>query len=303
MAVKKVIVVVNGVETELSYDSTSGAYLKQLTAPSKSSWNNNSGHYYPVTAKAEDTAGNISTVNDTHATLGNSLKLDVDEKTAPVSTITAPTAGQKLINAKPTVTWKVTDNDSGVNPDTISITIDSGSKITAGITKTAITGGYQCSYAIPTALADGSHTVKVDATDYDGNKATQRTVTFTVDTVPPQLSVTSPTNNLATNNKTVTVAGTTNDATSSPCTVTVKLNSGTATAVTVGNNGAFSTTLTLVEGSNTIVVTSTDSAGKSSSVTRTVLLDTKAPVIKEVTYSKNPVSTGEVFTIYVKVED
>lgn len=210
---------------------------------------------------------------------------------------------QKLINAKPTVSWKVTDNDSGVNPDTIAITIDSGSKVTAGITKTAITGGYQCSYAIPSALVDGSHTVKVDATDYDGNKATQRAVSFTVDTVPPQLSVTSPTNNLATNNKTVTVAGTTNDATSSPCTVTVKLNSGTAAAVEVGSNGAFSTTLTLVEGTNTIVVTSTDSAGKVSSVTRTILLDTKAPVIKEVTYSKNPVSTGEVFTIYVKVED
>ena len=303
MAVKKVVVIVNGVESELSYDSASGKYFKELTAPSKSSWNNNSGHYYPVTAKAEDTAGNMATANDTHATLGNALKLDVDEKTSPVSTITSPTAGQKLINAKPTVSWKVTDNDSGVNPDTIAITIDSGSKVTAGITKTAITGGYQCSYAIPSALADGSHTVKVDATDYDGNKATQRAVSFTVDTVPPQLSVTSPTNNLATNNKTVTVAGTTNDATSSPCTVTVKLNSGTAAAVEVGSNGAFSTTLTLVEGTNTIVVTSTDSAGKASSVTRTVLLNTKAPVIKEVTYSKNPVSTGEVFTIYVKVED
>ena len=303
MAVKKVVVIVNGVESELSYDSASGKYFKELTAPSKSSWNNNSGHYYPVTAKAEDTAGNMATANDTHATLGNALKLDVDEKTSPVSTITSPTAGQKLINAKPTVSWKVTDNDSGVNPDTIAITIDSGSKVTAGITKTAITGGYQCSYAIPSALVDGSHTVKVDATDYDGNKATQRAVSFTVDTVPPQLSVTSPTNNLATNNKTVTVAGTTNDATSSPCTVTVKLNSGTAAAVEVGSNGALSTTLTLVEGTNTIVVTSTDSAGKASSVTRTVLLDTKAPVIKEVTYSKNPVSTGEVFTIYVKVED
>lgn len=303
MAVKKVVVIVNGVETELSYDSASGNYFKQLTAPSKSSWNNNSEHYYPVTAKAEDTAGNIAIANDTDTTLGNSLKLDVDEKTAPVSTITTPTAGQKLINAKPTVTWKATDNDSGVDPDTIAITIDSGSKVTAGITKTAITGGYQCSYTVPSALSDGSHTVKVDATDFDGNKATQRTVTFTIDTVPPQLSVTSPTNNLATNNKTVTVAGTTNDVTSSPCTVTVKLNSGAAAAVTVGNNGAFSTTLTLIEGSNTIVVTSTDAAGKSSSVTRTVLLDTKAPVIKEVTYSKNPVSTGEVFTIYVKVED
>ena len=92
-----------------------------------------------------------------------------------------------------------------------------------------------------------------------------------VDTVPPTLNVTSPAEGLVTNNATVTVKGTTNDATSSP--VTVKVN---GTAVTVDASGNFSTTVTLTEGSNTITVVATDSAGKATTVTRKVTLDTKA---------------------------
>ncbi len=90
-----------------------------------------------------------------------------------------------------------------------------------------------------TALADGSHTIKIDASDFDGNAATQKTVTFKIDTVPPTLSITAPADKLVTNKTAVTVTGTTNDATSSPVTVTVKLNSGTAETVTVGSDGTL----------------------------------------------------------------
>lgn len=303
MAVKTVQAIINGTTTTLTLNSSTGLYEGNVTAPSKSSYNVNSGHYYPVTIKATDDAGNTTTVNDTDSSLGSSLKLTVKEKTAPVITITSPTESAKLTNNKPTIQWKVTDADSGVNPGTIGITIDSGSKITSGITKTAITNGYQCSYAVSTALSDGSHTIKINASDYDGNAATQKTVNFSVDTVPPTLSVTSPANNLITNSQTITVAGTTNDATSSPVTLTMKLNSGTAETVTVGSNGAFSKSLTLAEGTNTIVITAKDSAGKTSSITRTVTYDADAPVISEVSVTPNPASTGDVLSISVKVTD
>ena len=303
MAVKTVQAIINGTTTTLTLNSSTGLYEGNVTAPSKSSYNVNSGHYYPVTIKATDDAGNTTTVNDTDSSLGSSLKLTVKEKTAPVITITSPTESAKLTNNKPTIQWKVTDADSGVNPGTIGITIDSGSKITSGITKTAITNGYQCSYAVSTALSDGSHTIKINASDYDGNAATQKTVNFSVDTVPPTLSVTSPANNLITNSQTITVAGTTNDATSSPVTLTMKLNSGTAETVTVGSNGAFSKSLTLAEGTNTIVITAKDSAGKTSSITRTVTYDADAPVISEVSVIPNPASTGDILSISVKVTD
>lgn len=303
MAVKTVQAIINGTTTTLTLNSSTGLYEGNVTAPSKSSYNVNSGHYYPVTIKATDDAGNTTTVNDTDSSLGSSLKLTVKEKTAPVITITSPTESAKLTNNKPTIQWKVTDADSGVNPGTIGITIDSGSKITSGIVKTAITNGYQCSYAVSTALSDGSHTIKINASDYDGNAATQKTVNFSVDTVPPTLSVTSPANNLITNSQTITVAGTTNDATSSPVTLTMKLNSGTAVTVTVGSNGAFSKSLTLAEGTNTIVITAKDSAGKTSSITRTVTYDADAPVISEVSVTPNPASTGDILSISVKVTD
>lgn len=303
MAVKTVQAVINGQTYNLTLNSSTGKWEATITAPSKSSYTQ-SGHYYPVTVKSTDDAGNLTTKDATDSTLGASLQLKVKEKVAPVITITYPTAGSYITNSKPTIKWKVTDEDSGVNPATIGITIDSGSKVTGDtITKTAVTGGYECTYTPSTALSDGSHTIKIDASDNDGNAATQKSVTCTVDTVPPTLSITSPANGLVTNNAAVTVKGTTNDATSSPVKVTIKLNSGTAESVTVTSDGSFSKALTLAAGTNTITVVATDSAGKSTTVTRTVKLDTTAPVIKSVTMTPNPVDCGKTFVISVEVTD
>ena len=304
MAVKTTQAIINGVTTTLTYNSSTGKWEATITAPSKSSYNNNDGHYYPVTIKATDEAGNLTTKDDTDSVLGASLKLKVKEKVAPVSTITYPSASALITNNKPTITWKVTDDDSGVNPDTIGITIDSGSKVTGStITKTAITGGYQCSYTPSTALADGSHTIKIDASDNDGNAASQKSVAFKIDTVPPTLNVTAPVAGLITNKAACTVTGVTNDITSSPVSVTVKLNNGAAEAVAVGADGSFSKSLTLAAGTNTITIVSTDSAGKSTTVTRTVILDTVAPTIKSVTLTPNPVDAGKTYVISVEVTD
>lgn len=184
------------------------------------------------------------------------------------------------------------------------MTIDSGSKITGdAITKTAITNGYQCTYTPTTALSDGSHTIKFDASDHDDNAAAQKSVTFKVDTVPPTLSVTAPTEDLVTNKAACTVTGKTSDVTSGPVIVTVKLNNGTAAEATVGSDGSFSKALTLVEGENTITVVARDGAGKTTTVTRTVILDTSAPVIQSVTITPNPVDAGKTFIISVEVAD
>lgn len=297
MALKTVQAIIDGVTTTLTYNSSSGKYEATVTAPSKSSFNQ-SGGYYNVTIKATDTAGNVTTKDGTDSTLGASLKIYVKEKVAPVLSFLNPTSGAYIITNKPTIRFKVTDDDSGVKSDSIAITIDSGSKITSGITKTAISGGYECSYTPTTALSDGSHTVKINATDNDGNAATQQSVQFKIDTVPPTLTVLAPVDGLVTNNKSLTVSGTTNDATSSP--VSVKVN---GTAVSVASNGAFTTSVTLNEGTNTITIIATDSAGKSSTVTRSVILDTKAPKITAVTLTPNPVDGGKTFVISATVSD
>lgn len=302
MAVKTVQAVINGQTYNLTRNSGTGKYEATITAPNKSSYGQ-ANHYYDVTIKATDDAGNVTTKNSSDATLGNSLKLYVKEKVAPTQTITYPTSSALITNNKPAITWEVKDNDSGINPNSIGITINSGTKITSGITKTPITGGYRCSYTSASPLNEGNNVIKVDCADNDGNAATQVSVTFKVDTVPPTLNITSPAQGLITNESTVTVKGTTNDATSSPVLVVIKVNDGEDISVTVGSNGSFTKNVTLVEGNNTIKVIATDSAKKQTTVTRTVELDTKPPVFGAVTLTPNPVDSGKTFVISVEVTD
>lgn len=173
-----------------------------------------------------------------------------------------------------------------------------GAKVTTAFTKTAVTDGYECSYTPGTALADGAHTVSIEASDYDGNAASAKTVSFTVDTIPPTLTLTNPADELITNKTALVVSGKTDDVTSKPVTVTVN-----GASVTVNSDGSFSKEITLVSGSNTITVVATDKAGKTTTVTRKVTLDTGAPVFEKVTLTPNPVDCGKTFVISVKVTD
>ena len=287
---------VNNVQYTLTYNSTSEKYECTATSPSTTSYTQ-TNHYYPVTITVTDLAGNVTTVSD------SSCRLYVKETVSPVSVITYPTSSARITTSTPTITWKVTDSGSGVDTSTIGITIDSGSKITGNsITKTAITGGYSCSYAISSALLDGSHTIKVDATDNDGNIATQVSSTFIVDTVAPSLSVTSPSNNALLTANQVTVTGTASDATSGPPAVAIKINGGSFVPVTL-TNGSFTKTFSLVTRSNTITVTATDKVGKVSTVTRNITVDTKPPVLSSVSISPNPVNTGVSYAVSIGVSD
>lgn len=303
MAIKTVQVTINGSTTNLTYNSTTGLYEGNVTAPENSSYNINEEHYYPITIKATDDAENSTMISDKTATIGEKLRLVVKETIKPVIVVISPTEGQITTNNTPTIQWMVTDNDSGVKAGTIGIIIDDSNKITDGIVKSTISRGYQCSYTVLEELSDGNHTFKFDASDNDDNVAVQRTLNIKIDTVPPSLSVDSPANNLITNNASIVVSGIATDITSNPVTVGVRLNNGTVQNASIGTNGEFSVNLTLVEGTNTIIVTATDAAGKISSVTRVVTLDTQAPVISDINISPNPVSTGEVLNIQVTVTD
>lgn len=280
--------VING--TRINHTQGSGnQWVGTGTAPLKSSYSQ-PNHVYQVTTYAKDDAGNTDSYEST---------LRVVEKVAPTITPTSPTTGSTITNNKPSIVWEVKDDDSGVNTASIGITIDSGSKITGdAIQKQAITGGYKCTYTPAEALADGNHTIKFDAADNDGNVAAQKSITIKVDTVPPTLTVNSPTEGMVTNNATLVVSGVTNDATSSP--VALKVNNQ---PVEVQENGQWSTTITLTEGENTITIVATDSAGKTSTVTRRVTLDTGAPVIESAVIAPNPADSGETITITAIVTD
>lgn len=300
MAIKTVQAIINGQTYELSLNSSTGKYEATITAPGKTSYNQTGG-YYNVQVKATNDAGTIGTADS--STL-NGLKLYVREKIAPVITIISPSSGAYVSNNKQPVVFTIEDEagGSGVDLSTLSVKQDNTTVYSDAITSTPITNGYQVTYTPSSALSDGSHTVTIDCKDHDGNSAAQKSTTYTVDTVPPTLNVTSPTDELITASKNLTVIGTTNDATSSPVTIKISLNGTDQGIVTVGTGGAFSKTITLTEGDNTIVVTATDTANKVSTVTRTVKLDTSVPSIKDATITPNPVDTGATMIISVTIE-
>lgn len=300
MAIKTVKATINGQSYDLTYNSGSQKWEATITAPAKSSYTQ-SGHYYGVTVEATDNHGNITRKDHTDGSLGDSLKLTVKEKVAPVITIMAPSAGAFVVTNKPEIQFNITDNDSGVNPDTIKITVDS-SVITGGIAKNPAGNGFTCTYTPTEPLGDGPHVIKIDADDFDGNHAVQKAVNFTIDTVPPALNITSPTDNLMTNKTAGVVSGTTNDVTSSPVTIKISLNGSDQGTVTVGSNGAFSKEVVYAVGRNTIIVTATDSAGKTSTAQRTVDVSTTAPKFTAVELIPNPVDAGKTYIIKVSVE-
>lgn len=300
MAIKTVKATINGQTYDLALNSSTGKWEATITAPGKTSYNQ-AGGYYNVSVVATNEAG---TSGSADATTIDGLKLVVKETVAPVITIVSPTNGAYVTNSKQPVVFTVVDEagGSGVNISSLVVKLDGKAVDAATLTSTAITNGYSVTYTPAAALADGAHTVTIDCKDNDGNAATQKSTSYTIDTVPPTLNVTSPAEGLVTATSSVTVAGTTNDATSSPVTITIFLNGEDQGAVTVGANGSFSKTVTLAEGSNTIIVKAKDAAGKESTVTRNVTLDTSVPKIKSATITPNPVDTGATMVISVTIE-
>lgn len=299
MAIQTVQANINGTWHNLTYNPENQRWEATITAPSATSFNQPGG-YYNVQVRATNTAGTQGTADG--STLPG-LQLIVKETVAPVITITSPSNGARVTNSNQPVTFTVIDEagGSGVDLESVVVKLD-GSAVSAGeVTHSAVTNGYRFNYTPASPMGDGSHTVTVDASDNDGNAAAQKSTTFIVDTVAPSLNVTSPTDGLVTNNASITVTGTTNDATSSPVTVTVQLNSQDQGAVTVGSDGSFSKAITLANGANVIVVTSTDQAGKSTSVTINVTLDTSVPQIVSASITPNPVDAGETMVISVQI--
>ena len=299
MAISSVRAQINGTWYTLTLSGTN-TYTATITAPGSTSFTRTGG-YYDVTIEATNTAGTVTTQN---ASGLSSLKLVVREKVAPVITILSPTSGAAVTNNKQPVAFTIVDEagGSGINLSSLVVKQDSTTVASSAITTTAITNGYSVTYTPASALSDGSHTVTITVSDNDGNAATAKSTTYKVDTVPPTLNITAPANGLVTNASSLVVRGITNDTTSSPVTVKITLAGTDQGSVTVGTDGSFSKTLTLANGSNTIVITATDAAGKASSVTRTVTLDTSKPVVKSATITPNPVDAGASMVISVVVE-
>ena len=303
-----VIATIRGQEVTLTYDSATGLYKATVTAPTDSSYQNNEGHYFPVSVTATDDAGNSTTISDTEGAFTENLKLYVKEHIKPKVVGPAPSDGATVTTSNPKFEFTVLDNSngqingySGINPESISLVINGAAVANGDIHKQAVEGGYKCSYTPVEAIADGICTFSVNVSDFDENESEILTTSFKIDTAPPVLDITYPTIDMYTNVPQIDVIGKTSDVTSSPVSVAITVNGVDQGTVEVSDDGSFTKPITLSNGTNTIKIIATDSSGTVSSVTRTVYLKTSAPVFKSVAIEPNPVDGGSSYTICVEV--
>lgn len=298
MAISSVKAKINGTTYNLTLNEETGAYEATLTAPSLSSYNQ-PNHYYPIEVVATDNHGNSVIVNQADAEFGEQLRLYVVEEVKPTISVIFPTNGSFITNNKPTISWRCTDNDSGVAEGSIHIMIDG--TIPDGIVSVGILGIYQkvydCTFIPKTALSEGEHEITFLCADHDGNTES-KSITVKVDTIPPSLTVSSPAEDMYTNVSPYTISGYTNDSGSSPVTLTVNGNT-----VAVGTDGYFTTQVNLSLGDNTVTVKATDGAGLSTTIQRTLNYNNIPPELSNVLLAPNPALVASQVTISVTVTD
>ena len=131
-------------------------------------------------------------------------------------------------------------------------------------------------FSFQTVLTEGDNEFTAVA-KVDGRVAgTSSPVTVVLDTVNPELTITSPKNGDTTNRETVTVEGTVADANLKSVTVNGQ-------QATVSENGTYSKRILLDEGVNVITVTATDAAGNTVSKSVSVTAKYTAPEISNLT--------------------
>ncbi len=181
-------------------------------------------------------------------------------------------------------------NVSGIVRDNISLQslVISGSTVT-------VRPDHAFSYLV--TLSNGPNSITTTATDLVGNK-TEDNRTINLDQTAPNLWITAPADNSATNQLVSTVTGTVDEMS----TVMVKLNNDTPLNASMTGN-SFTASVNLASGMNTMDITVTDLAGHTSSGKRTVIYDPVAPSVA-ITSPAYDISTGQqIITISGTVAD
>ena len=292
-------VMYNGQKFTATYDDDTGLWTAEGNAGSDSSWSQ-PDHVFLAEIHALDAAGNEAVMTSSDETYGDQLKFRVLEKTKPTATIISPTQDSVLGASAQDIVMELSDaGGSGLNMASVVFKVNNV-QISSGLTWSDGAGGKKtCTYHA-TGLSDGSNSVSLQVTDNDGNVSDLESVTFIISTAAPTLNVATPTENLLINSNKVRVSGPAAPGSAAVTLAEVTIN---GEAVSVGEGGAFSKELTLNEGDNTITVIAKDSLGKTTTVTRHVKVDTKAPVISDVVAVATTVDANGNIKITFKVVD
>ncbi len=221
-----------------------------------------------ITVVATDAVGNTSTITQSV----------IRDTAPPVLTLSTPSDNTVTRDTSAAVSGTVTDSTS----------------ITLLVNGAPVTPGPTGSFTTSVPLTEGVNTVTVSATDAAGNSITVTRSIFR-DTTPPALTPTSPGSGTITNQTSINVGGTVSDASA----VTVTAN-GTPLSV-VG--GAFSGSVPLTEGLNTISIVATDTVGNSSTQILTVRRDTAPPMLTVAQPADSLITSQSTVTVQGTVID
>lgn len=206
------------------------------------------------------------------ATMDNMKEVLVSGATPPPSlSITAPLPGSYTNNNTPV--FDLSYSSQGTI-DTNSIQLSENST-TLNASCNANQQSAQCTPINP--LSEGEHTVTATVADTQGTTSDPASTTFTVDTLPPVVTITSPQSGLITNVPGSTVSGSVSEPVP---TLTLTQDTPTQTitqSITADASNNFSQNATLEEGGNTLTVTATDYASNVGGASSIVTLDTVPP--------------------------
>ena len=207
------------------------------------------------------------------------------DTTPPTISINSPAPGAIISVNSITLNWSASDSGTGL--DHFELSLDGGAPTRLDANAT----GYTVS-----AVTDGNHTVQVTAFDGANNSAAA-SVTVTVDTIPPVLSITYPVAGAVLATGTVTVAWAASDATSGLDHLELSLDGGAVTVLgpTEGNH----TFAGLSQGSHTATLVAFDLAGHTTAVARSFTVDTTAPSITLSAPAAGYLSTGNVLVTWL----
>lgn len=255
MAISQVRAQLNGQWYTLTYNPETRTYQTTIT-PDVFSGNQPNG-YFNVTVEATNDSGVISTIDGSTM---QGLRLTVLETIPPTLTLISPAQGYITTNT-PSIVFSATDNPdgSGINPNSAVIRLD-GAVVPPECVSIVQSGAvYTITYTPSGVLSEGLHTIAASISDNDGNTV-EYTATYTVDTVPPELSAELSFEETVTDAYAVIFTGHTSDVTANPVSVTIS-NNGHAVPIFIDGNGDFTYTLDLAVGENHISINAVDAAG------------------------------------------
>jgi hypothetical protein len=250
---------------------------------------------YTAQAHQQDAAGNVGS--------SAANKFTVNAVT-PAITLTTPANGSATNDSTPTFSGAA--GTASGDSSTVTVEIYSGSSVSGLPVQTLTTTQASGHWAtVPlSALPDGTYTAQATQSNTDGNIGTSAPSTFTIDTIAPAVTLTTPSPGTDTNNNRPTFSGAAGTEPGDSQKVTLAIYAGssasgtlvqTLTSTQSGGHWTTSPTTALADGIYTAEATQADSAGnigKSSAVTFTV--DTTPPVTTIDSAPSGKVATGAV---------